>query len=132
MGRPTLYTEKMAKTICERIACGESLRSISRDDSMPCLYTIIKWLADPNKSDFIAQYDRARIEQANTLVDECLDTAKEENDVARARLIIDTRKWFASKMFPKKYGDRTVLAGDADSPVFVPFTVKYAPDDDSE
>lgn len=30
---------------------------------------------------------------------------------------IDTRKWLLSKLVPKTYGDRTVLAGDADNPL---------------
>lgn len=133
IGRPTIYTQKLVDEICERIACGESLRSVCRDEKMPNMITIIRWLADESKADFCKQYDRARVEQANTLIDQCLNTAEEEADVSRARLIIDTRKWFASKMFPKKYGDRTVLAGDADAPIFVPFSVKYSKEeDDSE
>ena len=39
-------------------------------------------------------------------------------DVA-ARLAVDTRKWIASKVLPKKYGDRQVLAGDPDAPLQV-------------
>ncbi|MGE0438682.1 MAG: hypothetical protein AB7P94_17225, partial [Steroidobacteraceae bacterium] len=116
-GRPTIYTKELVDGICERIACGESLRSVCRDEKTPALSVILRWLTEPDKLYFKEQYDQARIEQANTLVDECLDTAKEESDVARARLIIDTRKWFASKMFPKKYGDRTVLAGDSEQPL---------------
>ena len=30
---------------------------------------------------------------------------------------IDSRKWCASKLKPKKYGDRVSLAGDADNPL---------------
>lgn len=29
--------------------------------------------------------------------------------VDRARLIVDTRKWLLSKMFPKKYGDKVII-----------------------
>jgi hypothetical protein len=32
---------------------------------------------------------------------------------------VDTRKWVASKLKPKKFGDRTTLAGDAEAPVVV-------------
>ena len=32
---------------------------------------------------------------------------------------IDARKWVASKLKPKKYGDRQIVAGDADSPLEV-------------
>lgn len=33
-------------------------------------------------------------------------TAREEQDVNRAKLLIDTDKWLASKLIPKVYGDR--------------------------
>jgi hypothetical protein len=38
--------------------------------------------------------------------------------VDRSRLMVDTRKWLLSKMFPKKYGDRvaTELSGPDDGP----------------
>jgi hypothetical protein len=39
--------------------------------------------------------------------------------VDRARLMVDTRKWLLSKMFPKKYGDRLELAGDAANPISI-------------
>ena len=32
---------------------------------------------------------------------------------------VEARKWLLSKLAPKKYGDRTVLAGDSDQPVQV-------------
>ena len=35
----------------------------------------------------------------------------------RAKLRIDTRKWIMSKMVPKKYGDKTVLSNDTESPI---------------
>ena len=35
-----------------------------------------------------------------------LTVARTEEDVQRARLIVDTMKWTASKLKPVKYGDR--------------------------
>ena len=37
--------------------------------------------------------------------------------VQHARLRIDTRKWLMAKLKPRKYGDRTTLAGDPDAPL---------------
>jgi hypothetical protein len=37
--------------------------------------------------------------------------------VERAKLQVDARKWLLSKLAPKKYGDRTILAGDAENPL---------------
>ena len=36
VGRPTEYTKKLGKSICVRIALGESIRTIVKDDTMPC------------------------------------------------------------------------------------------------
>jgi len=51
---------------------------------------------------------RAREAQADKLFKECLtiaDAARPE-DVNVARLRVDTRKWAAARLAPKKYGDR--------------------------
>ena len=34
-GRPSLYTYEIAEEICERLAKGETLRSVCRSDHMP-------------------------------------------------------------------------------------------------
>jgi hypothetical protein len=53
-------------------------------------------------------YARARDAQADKLFKECLeiaDKATPEN-VSVARLQVDTRKWAAARLAPRKYGDR--------------------------
>lgn len=118
--RASEFTQEIADAICERLADGESLRSICRDESMPAKSTVFKWLAQLD--DFADQYARAREAQADTLADEILEIADdasrdtiatEKNGeqmnsewVTRSRLRVDARKWLASKMAPKKYGDR--------------------------
>lgn len=128
MGRPTDYSNEIADLICERIADGESLRSICSDESMPCRATVFRWLGlDKAFSD---QYARAKEEQAELLADELVDIADEpppltamgstdSGAVAAMRLRIDTRKWVASKLKPKKYGDKvqTELSGPNGGPV---------------
>lgn len=103
-GRPSTYSAKSASQICDRLAEGSSLRSICRDTDMPSCSTVFQWLSKNPK--FSEQYARAREAQADAIADECLDIAKHEPDVQRARLMIDVRKWFASKMKPRKYGDQ--------------------------
>jgi hypothetical protein len=39
--------------------------------------------------------------------------------VERSRLQIETRKWLLARLMPKVYGERTVIAGDADNPLAV-------------
>jgi hypothetical protein len=39
--------------------------------------------------------------------------------VQRSRLRIESRKWLAAKLKPKKYGEKTTIAGDAENPLAV-------------
>lgn len=127
MAKPA-YTDDIADAICDRLVSGESLRSICRDPKMPNPAMVFRWLADERYASFRDQYERAREVQADTLADELLDIADDgTNDwmerqskegesggyeingehIARSRLRVDTRKWIASKLKPKKYGDRS-------------------------
>lgn len=110
MGRPTKYTQQLADEICERIMNGESLRSIVSDAGMPNRSSVHKWLAE-NKA-FSDQYAKAKDNQADTLADELLFIADTAEDVQKARLQVDTRKWVASKLKPKKYGDKMDVTSD--------------------
>ena len=111
IGRPSKYSDEMAETICEKIANGRSLRSICAEDGMPTTSTVCKWLIE-NK-DFSEQYARARTRQADYFFEEIVEIADsvEANSaaVAKARLQVDARKWAASKIAPKKYGEKTEL-----------------------
>jgi hypothetical protein len=135
VARPSTYSLETVNELCARIVEGESLRSICRDEAMPGLSTIFKWLGE--HPEFVEQYTRAKEEQAETLADEIVAIADEQDyekieidgvplavkfdstAVARNRLRMDARKWVASKLKPKKYGDKLELAGDKDSPLTV-------------
>lgn len=112
MARPSEYTQEIADQICERLAEGESLRSICWDDPFPNKSTVFRWLA-ANK-EFRDQYARARETQADAIADEILDIADEAEDAAKARLQVDARKWLAGKLRPKVYGDKVMHGGDPD------------------
>lgn len=113
-GRPTLYTPELAAEICAHIADGKSMRSICRDEHMPALSSVFLWIS--NNPEFSEQYARARDMQADAMAEDMLDIADtppqmgergiDSADVADKRLRIDTRKWIASKLKPKKYGDK--------------------------
>lgn len=116
MARPTIYSEELALEICEQIAQGKSLRSICELEEMPSLRTVMYWCND-NK-EFLQQYTRAREAQADYYADELIeiaDTLLKDDDgktfddptaVARAKLRIETRKWIASKLKSKSYGEK--------------------------
>jgi hypothetical protein len=104
VGRPALYTPELGLKVCERIANGESLRAIARDPETPALSTMWAWLE--SHPEFSARYARAREQQADKFAEEIVAIADEEEDPQKARVRIDARKWVASKLKPKSYGDR--------------------------
>jgi hypothetical protein len=124
VGRPSLYSDELADKICERIAMSEEgLHAICKEEGMPSFPTVFNWLNDSEKKYFLDKYMRAREAQADLLSDQIIDIAdtcvigiktKETKDgimeetgdmVDRSRLRVDARKWKASKLAPKKYGD---------------------------
>ncbi len=126
-GQPTLYTKELGERICNLIA--ESTLGTKKlceaNDWMPCYATIKNWLK--THEEFLAMYTRAKDDQADILVEEMLEIADDKTEdkiatefgesgnsvaVARARLQIDTRKFIASKLKPKKYGDKLDLTTD--------------------
>lgn len=119
-----------AELICAFVAEGHSLREWCRLHSF-AHNTVGGWLdEDEARCD---QYARARQARADKLAEEILaisddgsndtyvdDDGKPRTDhdvVARSRLRVDSRKWLASKMYPKMYGDRQILAGDPEAPL---------------
>lgn len=73
---------------------------------MPSMSTVFKWLSQ--NSDFAEKYAHAREVQADVMDAEILKVAREvtNEDAQAARVKIDAFKWRASKLAPKKYGDR--------------------------
>lgn len=115
-GRPSTFTQAVADEICERIALGNSLRSICRGDDMPSMATVFKWLTQ--QPSFAEQYTHAREAQADAIVDDILDIADDKSlDPNDRRIRIDSRKWLAGKMRPKKYSDKTLIGSDPDNPL---------------
>jgi hypothetical protein len=104
---------------------------------MPRIVTVYRWL---NKyPEFSNLYAKAKDAAADTLAEEIQDisdsmpmetTDKEGNTrfdpgyIQWMRLRVDARKWVAAKLKPKKYGERTTITGDADSPLHTETTIK--------
>ena len=104
-GRPSNYTPEIANEICELLAEGNSLVRICKLPHMPNSRTVFEWLARPEHEAFALNYTRARAQMTHHLAEQCLEIADLSKDPAKARLQVDARKWFASKMLPKVYGD---------------------------
>ena len=123
MARPSEFSQETADYICEQLIEGRSLRSICSDEGAPSASTVCRWLS--SNEEFRKQYAHARELQADALFDETLDIADDKAvdavEVQRARLRVDTRKWMASKLAPKRYGDKLDLthAGPDGGPLVV-------------
>lgn len=109
MGRKSDYCQATVDRVCNEIAAGNSLRAICADPDMPCVDSIITWLG--KHPSFAAQYAQARATQAEGYADEIVEIADSvragtAEQVAAARLAVDSRKWIAAKLLPKKYGER--------------------------
>lgn len=136
MGRPTIYNKELADLICDKIASSNrGLAHICNEEGMPSRSTVHQWIVD-NK-EFSDKYARAREDQADFLAEEILTIAdhsdkdtviiydKAGNPIPtedkewtnRSRLRVDSRKWIASKLKPKKYGDKVELSGNPDAPL---------------
>lgn len=143
-GRPTTYTHDLASRICAEMADGKSLRSVCKADDMPACSSVFLWIG--KYPEFSEQYEKAVEQRAASIFEESLEIADDgTNDwmvregkdgenlgwtlngehVQRSRLRVDTRKWFLSKMLPKRYGDRIEHVGEISTPVR--FIIEGAP-----
>jgi hypothetical protein len=125
MGRPSTFTQAIADEICESIIEGKSLRGICAGDAMPNRSTVLRWL-DENE-DFAAKYARAREFQGDYMDDLILEAAEatDSENAPAQRVRIDAYKWRASKLKPKRYGDKTLVGSDPDNPLPAGFQVLF-------
>lgn len=129
MGRPSQFSVDVASEICGRLASGESLRAICRDEGFPPESTVRGWVID-NVEGFSAQYARARELQLESWADEIVEisddgtndwmeratkggdteTVIDHEHITRSRLRVDTRKWLLSRLVTK-FSDKTAITG---------------------
>jgi hypothetical protein len=125
------YSLKMSSIICERMAKGETVTNICRDETMPTFQTVQNWRR--LFPAFEIAYANAQLAQTECWVEEVKSIADDgKNDwmeresrngnytvlnsehVTRSMLRINTIKWIAAIRNPKKYGPKAELtAGDS-------------------
>lgn len=123
MARPSSYTPELADKICAVVAtnCHGLPKLCKMFDFMPSFETINVWRWE--RKEFSDKYTLAKQQQAELMAESSEDVIDELTNyefsdkdgavridsgiVARARLLIDTRKWHASKLAPKIYGDKS-------------------------
>ncbi len=131
-GRPAepVPTDKMEE-ILEWIAHGKPLREYCRIEGNPAFRTVYDWL-DKNK-EFAARFAQARDVGGDVIAEEAMaiiDTEPvmtggdnpryDSAHVAWLKNRAEMRLKLLAKWNPKKYGDRTTLAGDPDNPLMEP------------
>jgi hypothetical protein len=129
----------MGDTICERLAEGESVRTICKPADMPSMKSVLRWLA--KFPEFRIQYLEACEAREAHLFEEMREIADDgsrdwmdkpdgqggttravdHEHINRSKLRVDTIKWQLARMNPKKYGDRQIaeLVGDGGGPVVI-------------
>ena len=127
-GRPSLFTPELAARICERLAAGQTLRSICQTTvDMPSEATVRAWALDDVQG-FSAQYRRAREigyhgmfdelkEIADTTEEGVIETVRQTAEgrtvetktvdmIEHRKLKVATRQWMLGRALPKIYGDK--------------------------
>jgi hypothetical protein len=114
--------EKIFNSICIKIENGKPLRQILKEKNMPSSKTFFEWIDKDEEK--IKRYARACEERADAIFEDMIEIADNQegdvlqvgdkeivnhNQINRAKLRVDTRKWILSKMNPKKYGDKLEL-----------------------
>ena len=129
------YSQPIADYVCEQLALGRSLLSITRDplEGMPAESTLRDW--EKANPEFGADSTRAREYGCHRMAAECLEIAntphpgeiittnpdgtqfiKTEDMLGHRRLQIDTRMRLLGKWLPKIYGEKMAHGGAEDMP----------------
>lgn len=145
MGRPSTFTQEVADAICARVAEGEMLRPICREEGMPPWRTVYHWIED--QPQFAEAMERARRFGFDAIAEDTLEIADDaRNDwmtkasggvefnaehVQRSKLRIETRLKVLAKWHPKRYGDKIEHTGEithsyAEVPAVAPSSDEWA------
>ena len=115
-----------------RLAEGDSLREICRDESMPSKSTILLWAVTPGH-EFSDQYALAReaagYSHADRQVDLANMCAEEGIDPQAARVAMQGYQWAAERMAPKKHSPRQELDHSNSDGSFSPTTIEIVSPD---
>jgi hypothetical protein len=106
-GRPSTFSDELAAEIANRLPFADGgLAEVCAADDMPSETTVYRWLAAEDHAVFREMYARARELAGEVQAGRGLRDALSATDAALGRLKFDARKWTASKLAPKKYGDK--------------------------
>ena len=117
MGRPVKWPPEhpVWLEIVGQVSSGKALSTVLRQDDMPTWVSFHAMVAQDAK--ISAAYEKAVQDRADKLADEILQLSDEQMPdglegamasawVQQKRMQVDARKWIASKLKPRTYGDR--------------------------
>lgn len=125
MPRPREHDRaKVMAELCAQISTGKLVATVAKRLGVT-RGQIHQWTSEDTDEGraFRDAYARAREEQAHAIAEEALKIADRPagttEEVARHRLQVDTRKWLASKIAPRSYGERVTQehVGEGGGPV---------------
>ncbi len=109
-GRPSLKTPELIATIIERYAEGDrGIEGVCEADDMPAAGTVFRWLSED--AEFHEAYTRARAVLGEVQGFRAMGEALGASDAAIGRLRYDARRWAASRLAPKNWGDKVGIVG---------------------
>ena len=137
MGRPPGISpypnkEQIKDDLITWISQGKTLREFCRQKGMPQFGALYDWIDED--ADFKARIAHARSIGYDAIAEECATLADTEplavfdeagnkrfdpGSIQWRKMQIETRLKLLAKWSPKKYGERTVVAGDEDAPLAV-------------
>jgi hypothetical protein len=135
MGRPPGTSpypnkEQIKDELVQWISNGKTLREFCRQDGMPNFSVMYDWEAEDK--DFAQRIAHARLKGHDVIAEECAALSDTEplavfdeagnkrydpGSIAWRKMQIETRLKLLAKWNPRKYGDKTILAGDDAAPV---------------
>lgn len=114
-GRPTLKSDELIDKIINLVLEGKSIAGICKMEGMPDKSTVFRWMMDDD--DFATKCARAKEIGAHAIAEETIaiaDNAMDRTEVEKARVQVQARQWYASKLNPKKYGDKLDVTSGGD------------------
>jgi len=98
---------RMQSRFLDLVASGMSARKACEEKGMPSYMSVWNWMKADDE--FRNKYQVASELRAQGIDDKIDDTIEEMRtgniDAQQARVIVDTYKWRAAKLYPKLYGD---------------------------
>ena len=99
-------SDEQRQTVLQALEQGGSLRTAAQLAGIGSASTIKRLVASDNH--FAAQYTRAREQGLDELADQVIEIADDQTlDANARRVMMDARRWYLSKLAPKRYGERT-------------------------